>query len=595
MGTRGFAFILFVSISISPIRAQTPPNDRCPTALPISPLGQTLTGNTLGAADDEAASCVGGSGGRDVVFRFQLTQPMNLVADTVGSSFDTVLSIWTGCTVSGLTTELLCNDDFEGVTSRLDLPGIPAGFYYILLDGFDASQAGDFALNFGPATEPPNNRCDDAAPLTVGTSVYGSTLGATHSESLLIPGLPSDGADVFYNFVASATEMQVDTFGSQFDTVLAVRPAGCSGDPIASNDDADGTPFSRVDLSGLTIGSDYAVQVDSASTTGGAFKLTLVETQPPPDGNECQDLFASLAIPSQTMGSTFFATDDATPEVGAGAGPDVAFKVSVIEGTNLVLDTLGSDFDTILYVRSGSCAGAQVGFNDDFLGGKTSRIALESLAAGDYFVFVDGKSVTDRGDFVLNLAEGAPPPNDDCAGALPIDIPSTQVGSTQFATNGTSGSCGGDDAEVAFRFTLAEPTRVIFDTVGSDFDTVLYLRTGACGAETDLTCDDDSVGTLSRINDYRETPLDAGDYTIYVDGAGDFGTFTLNAIVVGDIEGDLNGDGFVNAVDLLSAVEQHRTDTIDPEASADLDSNTFLDGLDAFLFTTDWFMGVPPP
>jgi hypothetical protein len=321
---------------------------------------------------------------------------------------------------------------------------------------------------------------------------------------------------------------------------------------------------------------------------------------PPPANDVCDAGLAVLSIPSQISGSTLFANDSATSSSGLEGGPDVAFKVSVGQGEDLVLDTQGSEFDTVLYVRSGSCNGTEIASNDNSFGRKTSRIILDSLEAGDYFVFVDGKSAADRGDFTLNIETGQVPPNDDCENALEIQVPSTQFGSTQFAndsTNSMTDGCPSNEADVAFRFTLNEPELLDLDTDGSEFDTVLYLRSGPCGSETELACNDDWLGVTSRIDDFVSTPLPAGQYTVYVDGNGEAGTFTLNVRVLGaeDLLGDLNNDGRVDAVDLISVVEQHRAGTINPTHSADLDKNEILEAEDVFLFLKSWFKSVPTP
>ena len=51
----------------------------------------------------------------------------------------------------------------------------------------------------------------------------------------------------------------------------------------------------------------------------------------------------------------------------------------------------------------------------------------------------------------------------------------------------------------------------VFDTFGSDFDTVLYARADCDDYESELACDDDSGGSQSRIN----VMMDRGD-TVYL-------------------------------------------------------------------------------
>jgi hypothetical protein len=120
-----------------------------------------------------------------------------------------------------------------------------------------------------------------------------------------------------------------------------------------------------------------------------------------------------VLVPSTTRGITTNALNDFTPTTGAagcfgGAGPDVVYTFSVTSTQSLILDTVGSSFDTVLYVRSANClTGAQVACNDD-----TSGLASEvrfTATPGTYYVFVDGFNESASGEFVLNLRLGAPP------------------------------------------------------------------------------------------------------------------------------------------------------------------------------------------
>ena len=67
--------------------------------------------------------------------------------------------------------------------------------------------------------------------------------------------------------------------------------------------------------------------------------------------------------------------------------------------------TLGSDIDTVLYVRAGRCADgrAEVQCNDDFAGLQSESPSGDAEA--EYFVIVDSYNVS--GQFVVNVSEGA--------------------------------------------------------------------------------------------------------------------------------------------------------------------------------------------
>jgi hypothetical protein len=65
--------------------------------------------------------------------------------------------------------------------------------------------------------------------------------------------------------------------------------------------------------------------------------------------------------------------------------------------------------------------------------------------------------------------------------ASPCDAPrnvgfGSVVGSTIDAENANEDECTGRGGEVAHRFVVQEDTDVCLDTIGSDFDTILFLR-----------------------------------------------------------------------------------------------------------------------
>jgi hypothetical protein len=89
----------------------------------------------------------------------------------------------------------------------------------------------------------------------------------------------------------------------------------------------------------------------------------------------------------------------------AGRGAEKVFSFTVDAETPVCLDTDGSDFDTVLYVRADACvdAEAEVACNDDRLGIQ-SQVAMMAAPGVTYYVVVDGYNVS--GEFVLNMAEG---------------------------------------------------------------------------------------------------------------------------------------------------------------------------------------------
>ncbi len=92
----------------------------------------------------------------------------------------------------------------------------------------------------------------------------------------------------------------------------------------------------------------------------------------------------------------------------------------------------------------------------------------------------------------------------------------TYTGNTTGNIGETRGSCGGDAGEADYYFVLGQPTKVHIDTNGSNFDTVLYLRSGECNHGKELGCDDDSGINHASVLDF--VILYPGTYYLFVDG-----------------------------------------------------------------------------
>jgi hypothetical protein len=206
----------------------------------------------------------------------------------------------------------------------------------------------------------------------------------------------------------------------------------------------------------------------------------------------------------------------------------------------VVVDTIGTNFDTIMYVTDSCSAVDAETCNDDIAFGSgilQSRIEVGSWPQGEAkLIVVEGYSPADFGAVRLNFtalwcADNA---------ALPLDIP-THLGSMAFtgstvATsrfNPVTASCATSvdvpDAVLAWRPPLGGTYAI--DTAGSNFDTVLYLRR-SCDTDQGVyhedACNDNAadLGSQSRITVSlmaQETIL------IVVDGAsGASGNYQVN-------------------------------------------------------------------
>lgn len=114
-----------------------------------------------------------------------------------------------------------------------------------------------------------------------------------------------------------------------------------------------------------------------------------------------------IALPGRATGTTMGARDDYQPMCATSTAPDVAFVFRNPTRQTVTIDTEGSGFDTMLVVYRADCTVANVlGCDDDSAGGTSSRVVLNDLVPGTYYIVVDGWN-TASGAFTLNLSLGS--------------------------------------------------------------------------------------------------------------------------------------------------------------------------------------------
>jgi len=129
-----------------------PANDSFSNRTAIGADGGTLTGTNIAAAKETGEPDHGDIGGSSVWWTWIPTISGIAKIDTVGSDFDTTLGVYTGSSVSDLTT-VVTNDDYgDGLTSRVSFNVVAGTTYHIAVDGYDGDQ-GDITLN---VIAPPN-------------------------------------------------------------------------------------------------------------------------------------------------------------------------------------------------------------------------------------------------------------------------------------------------------------------------------------------------------------------------------------------------------------------------------------------------------
>src|SRR5437867_4449919 len=155
------AFLLLASQPCS--AASPPPNDDCSTALIVSTNNYANTEFTTDATstNDPSPDCAF-SFGSGVWYQYTPATNGVMVVDTLGSTFDTVMAVYTG--TCGSLTQVACNDDANGSTSasRAAILAAASTTYYILAGGYGGGNGKlVFHLVFTTSTVA-NDRCGGA-------------------------------------------------------------------------------------------------------------------------------------------------------------------------------------------------------------------------------------------------------------------------------------------------------------------------------------------------------------------------------------------------------------------------------------------------
>ncbi|MCX4242474.1 hypothetical protein [Paraliomyxa miuraensis] len=265
----------------------------------------------------------------------------------------------------------------------------------------------------------------------------------------------------------------------------------------------------------------------SVASTSEASTSEATTTGDPGDPVCIDDDLGSFLITA--FGDTSLAADDWDPPCApALGGPDRGHLFTAPVDGFYAFDTLGTmGLDTVLYLYPGdTCAGPAIACNDDAeLGEPTSRVSVFLPQDAAVVAVVDGYDATQAGPYALDIDAVIGPCAAVDLGAVAM---ASEVADSTAQIDKLQGSCVNvPGRDVVFRWVAPVDGVFTFDTIGSSFDTVLYLRQGQCST-TEIACNDDSGGSLQSM---LVVGASAGaELTVVVDGYGldEFGALALH-------------------------------------------------------------------
>jgi len=175
-------------------------SDDFATAASISGVvGSHFDNNTYATKEPGEPDHAGNAGGHSLWYRWTAPASVPVIFDTVGSSFDTLLAVYTGDTVSNLTL-VASNDDIDGANNRQSsVTFTPAAgtTYHVAVDGFGgATGIVDLNWNQSGAALPDLVLWGPAASPTVITRTFAS------NDCEVVEGCETPGTHTLLSFTS---------------------------------------------------------------------------------------------------------------------------------------------------------------------------------------------------------------------------------------------------------------------------------------------------------------------------------------------------------------------------------------------------------
>lgn len=512
---------------------EEPRFDSCAAPLVIETAGRwVLDPSTVGR--DLAVEC-GSSNHRDFVVAVDLVEPADVILTAASANSSLAMARLDACEEATLRE---CQPGFihQGLSlSRLRGHQLPPGRHWFAVF---ASAPGEVELDveFTSPTPPYDNEtCEQPQLLSPDVPTRVELAGAVLDLGSQCAG--EVGERVFRFELDSVADVELLAFMAEGwgSPRLSLRSASCSRaeDELQCAASERGRLFARA----LPAGT-YHVAVSATLPTSVDVVLRELPPSEPPAGDVCGTTLPSLALDRPVMVDLSGFGDDGLSACAAGS-VDSVYRLSLEQRSDVLLVARSSGDDRIAVDVSGDrCGGSSLACRA--ARSAPVRMVMRDLAAGDYHVVVSSELaqplqllVVARPSVASTLVSG----HEGCIDRVMIgEHGGSYLGNTSGGLRQLSAGCdialGASDGapEQVLGLELQERRRVLIDTQGSGYRTLLNLRRGddCPGKEVSGGC----VVSASVGQTYLDRVLDPGRYWLQVDGlAGDFGPWVLDVFL----------------------------------------------------------------
>ncbi|NES64368.1 MAG: hypothetical protein F6K24_03385, partial [Okeania sp. SIO2D1] len=483
------------------------------------------------------------------------------------------------------------------------IEGLANGKSQELLVSFDSAeidalvesliQQGEFEVDSDPVTdlvvpldpESPgveNDNFQNSNPISgISSTVNGTNNNATSEQGE--PASVSEAGEnnsVWWSWTAPTSgQVTVDTFGSNFDTVLAAYTGDFVSDltEIASNDGSALTLLSEIVFDAVE-GTTYHFVVDGFSDETGEIVLNLSQEVTEVENDNFSNNISLTGSSANVTAFNFEATsEDGEPLhaenlLAKNGGSSVWWNWTAPTSGLVTIGTNGSDFDTVLGIYTGDSVSniTEVASDDDSGEGFQSLVTFDAVEGTNYKIAVDGY-LGEQGNIVLDLVQQTTPISNDNF-AESATLTGTSDSATTSNVNASleadepnhAGNSGG--SSLWWNWTAPTSGLVTIGTNGSDFDTVLGIYTGDSVSNiTEVASDDDSGEGFQSLVTFDA--VEGTNYKIAVDGyLGEQGNIVLDLV---QQTTPISNDNFAESATLTGTSDSATTSNVNASLEAD--------------------------